>query len=207
MSELIEGFGPTPDVTEVAEAPRQASRRPSILITVQHLLFGSASALAPRPQRSGPRVEMSLHATAISNTPGWAAKWTGCDTGADMITNLSIIWPRLAYCSAIRGSGQAGWRRWRCANDWSLRVTFGAAARRRGGHRIDRSHRAAGIVTAGGTLHEIDLLVLATGFDARAYVRPMQIIGEDGITSTRPGPTARRRTARSRCRGSPTCSC
>ena len=51
MSELIEGFGPTPDVTEVAEAPRQASRRPSVLISVQQLLFGSASALAPRPAK------------------------------------------------------------------------------------------------------------------------------------------------------------
>lgn len=30
-----------------------------------------------------------------------------------------------------------------------------------------------GIVTADGTLHELDLLVYATGFDARAYVRPL----------------------------------
>jgi cation diffusion facilitator CzcD-associated flavoprotein CzcO len=40
----------------------------------------------------------------------------------------------------------------------------------------------SGIVTADGTLHEVDLLVLATGFDARAYVRPMQIVGENGVT-------------------------
>ena len=39
-----------------------------------------------------------------------------------------------------------------------------------------------GVVTADGELHELDLLVLATGFDARAYVRPMQIVGEDGVT-------------------------
>jgi cation diffusion facilitator CzcD-associated flavoprotein CzcO len=39
-----------------------------------------------------------------------------------------------------------------------------------------------GVVTADGTLHELDLLVLATGFDARAYVRPMDIVGERGIT-------------------------
>jgi cation diffusion facilitator CzcD-associated flavoprotein CzcO len=37
-----------------------------------------------------------------------------------------------------------------------------------------------GIVTADGTLHELDLLVFATGFDARAYVRPMELIGENG---------------------------
>ena len=39
-----------------------------------------------------------------------------------------------------------------------------------------------GVVTADGTLHELDLLVLATGFDARAYVRPMEIVGESGLT-------------------------
>jgi cation diffusion facilitator CzcD-associated flavoprotein CzcO len=39
-----------------------------------------------------------------------------------------------------------------------------------------------GVVTADGTLHVVDLLVLATGFDARAYVRPMEIVGENGLT-------------------------
>ena len=41
---------------------------------------------------------------------------------------------------------------------------------------------ARGVVTADGTLHELDVLVLATGFDARAYVRPMTIVGELGVT-------------------------
>jgi cation diffusion facilitator CzcD-associated flavoprotein CzcO len=40
----------------------------------------------------------------------------------------------------------------------------------------------SGIVTADGVLHELDLLIFATGFDARAYVRPMEIIGEGGRT-------------------------
>jgi cation diffusion facilitator CzcD-associated flavoprotein CzcO len=39
-----------------------------------------------------------------------------------------------------------------------------------------------GVVTADGTLHELDLLVLATGFDARADVRPMRLVGENGLT-------------------------
>ena len=39
-----------------------------------------------------------------------------------------------------------------------------------------------GVVTADGTLHEVDLLVYATGFDARAYVRPLTVIGEAGLT-------------------------
>jgi cation diffusion facilitator CzcD-associated flavoprotein CzcO len=39
-----------------------------------------------------------------------------------------------------------------------------------------------GIVTADGRLHELDVIVLATGFDAHAYMRPMEIVGEGGIT-------------------------
>jgi cation diffusion facilitator CzcD-associated flavoprotein CzcO len=50
-----------------------------------------------------------------------------------------------------------------------------------------------GIVTTDGTLHEIDVLVLATGFDAHAYLRPMQLEGEGGLTldeAWRDGPQA-----------------
>lgn len=39
-----------------------------------------------------------------------------------------------------------------------------------------------GVVTADGTLHELEMLVYATGFDARAYVRPLEVIGEGGRT-------------------------
>lgn len=39
-----------------------------------------------------------------------------------------------------------------------------------------------GVVTADGTLHELDLLVFATGFDARAYIRPLHIVGQHGLT-------------------------
>lgn len=39
-----------------------------------------------------------------------------------------------------------------------------------------------GIVTKDGTLHELDMLVYATGFDAHAYLRPMQLTGENGVT-------------------------
>jgi cation diffusion facilitator CzcD-associated flavoprotein CzcO len=39
-----------------------------------------------------------------------------------------------------------------------------------------------GIVTADGVLHELDVIVYATGFDAHAYVRPMSITGENGVT-------------------------
>jgi cation diffusion facilitator CzcD-associated flavoprotein CzcO len=39
-----------------------------------------------------------------------------------------------------------------------------------------------GIVTADGRLHEVDVIALATGFDAHAYVRPMTLIGDRGVT-------------------------
>ena len=39
-----------------------------------------------------------------------------------------------------------------------------------------------GVVTRDGRLHELDVLVYATGFDAHAYMRPMQVIGENGVS-------------------------
>ena len=38
----------------------------------------------------------------------------------------------------------------------------------------------AGVRTADGVLHELDVLVLATGFDAHAFMRPMDLVGEGG---------------------------
>jgi cation diffusion facilitator CzcD-associated flavoprotein CzcO len=42
-----------------------------------------------------------------------------------------------------------------------------------------------GIVTADGTLHQLDAIVLATGFDAHAFMRPMSLVGRDGLTIQR----------------------
>jgi cation diffusion facilitator CzcD-associated flavoprotein CzcO len=39
-----------------------------------------------------------------------------------------------------------------------------------------------GVRTADGRLHELDVLVLATGFRADAFMRPMEIVGRDGVT-------------------------
>jgi cation diffusion facilitator CzcD-associated flavoprotein CzcO len=39
-----------------------------------------------------------------------------------------------------------------------------------------------GIVTADGVLHEVDVIALATGFDAHAFMRPTQLTGRDGVT-------------------------
>jgi cation diffusion facilitator CzcD-associated flavoprotein CzcO len=39
-----------------------------------------------------------------------------------------------------------------------------------------------GIVTRDGRLHELDVLVFATGFHAHAYMQPMHVVGEDGTT-------------------------
>jgi cation diffusion facilitator CzcD-associated flavoprotein CzcO len=40
----------------------------------------------------------------------------------------------------------------------------------------------AGVRTRDGRLHELDVLVLATGFKADAFMRPMRITGRDGLT-------------------------
>jgi cation diffusion facilitator CzcD-associated flavoprotein CzcO len=39
-----------------------------------------------------------------------------------------------------------------------------------------------GVITKDGKLHQLDVLALATGFDAHAYIRPMRVIGEQGVT-------------------------
>ena len=40
----------------------------------------------------------------------------------------------------------------------------------------------SGIVDIDGNLHELDVIVYATGFDTHAYMRPMDVIGPDGRT-------------------------
>jgi cation diffusion facilitator CzcD-associated flavoprotein CzcO len=40
---------------------------------------------------------------------------------------------------------------------------------------------STGVVTQDGKLHDLDMLVYATGFDAHAYLRPMKLTGENGI--------------------------
>jgi cation diffusion facilitator CzcD-associated flavoprotein CzcO len=60
--------------------------------------------------------------------------------------------------------------------------------------RID--HR--GIVTADGHHHDVDVIVLATGFRAHDYMRPMRVVGRGGATLDdvwRDGPRAYRMTA------------
>lgn len=46
---------------------------------------------------------------------------------------------------------------------------------------IDRIEER-GVVTADGVLHELDVIALATGFDAHAFMRPMNLTGVDGRT-------------------------
>jgi cation diffusion facilitator CzcD-associated flavoprotein CzcO len=46
---------------------------------------------------------------------------------------------------------------------------------------IERFERT-GIRTADGVLHELDVVVLATGFRADAFMRPMAVTGRDGVT-------------------------
>jgi cation diffusion facilitator CzcD-associated flavoprotein CzcO len=55
-----------------------------------------------------------------------------------------------------------------------------------------------GIRTADGVQHDVDVVVLATGFHAHNYMRPMSVVGRDGITLDEAwvkGPRAYRMTA------------
>jgi len=57
---------------------------------------------------------------------------------------------------------------------------------------IDHVERR-GIVTDDGVLHEVDIIVLATGFDTHAFFRPMRLTGRNGIAADdvwRDGPRA-----------------
>src|SRR4051812_23426753 len=40
----------------------------------------------------------------------------------------------------------------------------------------------SGVMTADGATHELDVLILATGFEAHSYMRPMAIRGDGGVT-------------------------
>jgi cation diffusion facilitator CzcD-associated flavoprotein CzcO len=40
----------------------------------------------------------------------------------------------------------------------------------------------AGVRTADGTLHELDVLVLATGFRVDRFLRPIEVVGRDGVS-------------------------
>src|SRR5262249_2897940 len=46
--------------------------------------------------------------------------------------------------------------------------------------RIERVE-PAGVRTRDGRLHELDVLVLATGFHVDWFVRPMRVLGRDGV--------------------------
>lgn len=62
---------------------------------------------------------------------------------------------------------------------------FYRAIQRRNVHLVDIGidHvEAGGIVTADGVLHQLDAIVLATGFDAHAFMRPMTLQAGDGLT-------------------------
>ncbi|WP_249011234.1 NAD(P)/FAD-dependent oxidoreductase [Conexibacter sp. DBS9H8] len=64
--------------------------------------------------------------------------------------------------------------------------------------RIDRIE-PHGIRDHTGRLHEVDVIALATGFDARAYMRPMRITARTGSRSSRRGTAGQRHTGPLRC--------
>lgn len=70
---------------------------------------------------------------------------------------------------------------------------------------IDHVERR-GIVTDDGVLHDVDVIVLATGFDTHAFFRPMRVTGRDGIAADDVWRDGRGPIRPWRCRVSPTSS-
>ena len=67
---------------------------------------------------------------------------------------------------------------------------------------------AGGVRTRDGRLHELDVLVLATGFRVDRFLRPIEVVGKRrGSDSKRCGRSGRSRISRSRSRAFRTCSC
>jgi cation diffusion facilitator CzcD-associated flavoprotein CzcO len=77
-----------------------------------------------------------------------------------------------------------------------MSTSFYEAVQRPGVQVVDGGVRdvwPGGVVTTDGVRHELDVLVLATGFRSHDYMRPMSITGEDGVTledSWANGPTS-----------------
>ncbi|MBC6445639.1 flavin-containing monooxygenase [Actinokineospora xionganensis] len=66
-----------------------------------------------------------------------------------------------------------------------MSASFYPALRRRDVHLVTDSItrvEPGGVRTSDGRLHEVDVIVLATGFDAHAFLRPMELVGENGLT-------------------------
>lgn len=66
-----------------------------------------------------------------------------------------------------------------------INSTFYDAIQKPNAHLItdDIDHiKPEGIVTKDGQLHPLDAIVMATGFDATAFMRPMNLVGKNGIS-------------------------
>lgn len=106
--------------------------------------------------------------------PGWQRRWVSalCRWNLNLSVRDRELRRRLtpdyqAMCKRIVASGHY----YQSVQKPGVHVVDGA---------IDHIE-PRGIVTADGTLHELDLIVFATGFDAHAYVRPMTMVGEAGL--------------------------
>jgi 4-hydroxyacetophenone monooxygenase len=88
------------------------------------------------------------------------------------------------------------------------RVRAGAAPRQR---RADDDGIARitpqGVETVDGTLHELDVIIYATGFQSTRFLTPMKVVGRGGSTSTTGGTATRGVPRHDRARASRTSSC
>ena len=119
-----------------------------------------------------------------SPTGSWAARRSATTGGGGSSTRVARAQP--AHGPRPRAARQAHPARRRAVQAAGRldALLQGRPARRRRRRRPPRSQRVVpeGVVTADGVTHPLDVLILATGFEAHNYMRPIAIRGEDGVT-------------------------
>lgn len=159
--------------------------------------------------------QSSVLAKVLHRRPGWhdflfrRLQW-GSNILADVVTTPS--WRRKLVQSYARWSLAAQVRdrtlRAKLTPDYEplckrqvVSGTYYRAIKRPNASLVDdpiQEFTPTGIRTADGTHHDVDVAVLATGFQAHNYMRPMTVVGRDGITIDEAwvkGPRAYRMTA------------
>ena len=117
--------------------------------------------------------EMFSHAVVDADSPGMAAIEEACRNNLES----SVTDPELR--ERLRPDYRAGCKRLVMSADFYRAVQQPQAELVTEG--IERVE-AGGVRTRDGVLHELDVLVLATGFDPTAFLRPTSVVGRGGIT-------------------------
>lgn len=124
-------------------------------------------------QRLNDAFEIYSHAIVEADSPAMAAIEDGCRINLEQ----HVADPGLR--EQLRPGYRAGCKRLVLSEDFYDAIQHPHAELVTAG--IERVE-PAGVRTVDGVLHELDVLVLATGFRTDAFLRPMEVTGRDGVT-------------------------